>query len=189
MAVEVTATDYPMFIDGAPATSASGRWIEVRSPATRELVGRVPDGTGGRRGPGRRGGPGRVPRRPLVPDGAPRAGRDHEPAGRPPRPRCRRAGAARDAPDRDGLQAPARVRLRVRQRQPALLRDADPQPRGQGRLRVHRHATRASSGASRSASSARSARGTTRCGWRSGRSGRRWRPGTRSCSSRRRRRR
>jgi betaine-aldehyde dehydrogenase len=44
MAVEVTR-DYPMFIDGVPATSSSGRWIEVRSPATRELVGRVPDGT------------------------------------------------------------------------------------------------------------------------------------------------
>ena len=44
MAVEVTR-DYPMVIDGVPATSGSGRWIEVRSPATRELVGRVPDGT------------------------------------------------------------------------------------------------------------------------------------------------
>jgi betaine-aldehyde dehydrogenase len=45
MADAVIATDYPMFIDGAPTTSASGRWIEVRSPATGELVGRVPDGT------------------------------------------------------------------------------------------------------------------------------------------------
>jgi acyl-CoA reductase-like NAD-dependent aldehyde dehydrogenase len=45
MAVEVTVTDYPMFIDGASAPSSSGRWIEVRSPATRELVGRVPEGT------------------------------------------------------------------------------------------------------------------------------------------------
>ena len=44
MAVEVT-TDYPMFIDGVPTPSLGGRWIEVRSPATRELVGRVPDGT------------------------------------------------------------------------------------------------------------------------------------------------
>ena len=44
MAVEVTA-DYPMFIDGMPAASSSGRWLEVRSPATRELVGRVPEGT------------------------------------------------------------------------------------------------------------------------------------------------
>ena len=44
MAVEVT-TDYPMFIDGVSATSSSERWLEVRSPATRELVGRVPDGT------------------------------------------------------------------------------------------------------------------------------------------------
>ena len=44
MTVEVT-TDHPMFINGVPATSSSGRWIDVRSPATRELVGRVPDGT------------------------------------------------------------------------------------------------------------------------------------------------
>ncbi|MEO5885159.1 MAG: aminobutyraldehyde dehydrogenase [Candidatus Limnocylindrales bacterium] len=45
MAVEVSTTDYPMYIDGTSVPSASGRWIEVRSPATRELVGRVPDGT------------------------------------------------------------------------------------------------------------------------------------------------
>ncbi|MFI5040444.1 MAG: aminobutyraldehyde dehydrogenase [Acidimicrobiales bacterium] len=44
MAVEVT-TDYPMLIDGVPTPSLSGRWLEVWSPATRELVGRVPDGT------------------------------------------------------------------------------------------------------------------------------------------------
>ncbi len=44
MAVQVT-TDYPMFIDGVSTPSTSGRWLEVRSPATRELVGRVPDGT------------------------------------------------------------------------------------------------------------------------------------------------
>jgi betaine-aldehyde dehydrogenase len=44
MAVEV-ATDYLMFIDGAPAPASGGEWIEVRSPATRELVGRVPEGT------------------------------------------------------------------------------------------------------------------------------------------------
>ena len=44
MAVQVT-TDYAMFIDGVSTPSTSGRWLEVRSPATRELVGRVPDGT------------------------------------------------------------------------------------------------------------------------------------------------
>jgi len=44
MAVEV-ATDYPMFIDGASVASSSGAWLEVRSPATREVVGRVPAGT------------------------------------------------------------------------------------------------------------------------------------------------
>ena len=44
MAVQVT-TDYAMFIDGVSTPSTSGHWLEVRSPATRELVGRVPDGT------------------------------------------------------------------------------------------------------------------------------------------------
>ena len=43
MAVEV-ATDYLMFIDGQSVASSSRGWIEVRSPATRELVGRVPAG-------------------------------------------------------------------------------------------------------------------------------------------------
>jgi betaine-aldehyde dehydrogenase len=37
--------DYPMFIDGAPAAGSTGAWLEVRSPATRALVGRVPAGT------------------------------------------------------------------------------------------------------------------------------------------------
>src|SRR4051812_8152926 len=37
--------DLPMFIDGRPAESSSDEWIEVRSPATGELVGRVPAGT------------------------------------------------------------------------------------------------------------------------------------------------
>jgi betaine-aldehyde dehydrogenase len=45
MAIETPVTDYPMFIDGASVPSSSGRWIEVHSPATRDIVGRVPDGT------------------------------------------------------------------------------------------------------------------------------------------------
>jgi betaine-aldehyde dehydrogenase len=44
MAVEV-ATEYLMFVDGRSVPSSSGRWIEVRSPATNEIVGRIPDGT------------------------------------------------------------------------------------------------------------------------------------------------
>ncbi len=44
MAVTV-ASDHRMFIDGKPADSTSGAWLEVRSPATGELVGRVPAGT------------------------------------------------------------------------------------------------------------------------------------------------
>ena len=44
MAVEV-ATDFLMFIDGQSVPSTSGEWLEVRSPATRELVGRVPAGS------------------------------------------------------------------------------------------------------------------------------------------------
>jgi betaine-aldehyde dehydrogenase len=38
-------TDLRMFIDGAPQESTSRDWIEVCSPATGELVGRVPAGT------------------------------------------------------------------------------------------------------------------------------------------------
>jgi betaine-aldehyde dehydrogenase len=44
MAVNV-ATDLGMFIDGAVVESASGEWLEVRSPASGELIGRVPAGT------------------------------------------------------------------------------------------------------------------------------------------------
>ena len=39
------ARDYPMFIDGAPVEAVGGAWLEVRSPATGALVGRVPAGT------------------------------------------------------------------------------------------------------------------------------------------------
>lgn len=39
------ATDRPMFIDGSAAGASSDEWLEVRSPATGELVGRVPAGT------------------------------------------------------------------------------------------------------------------------------------------------
>lgn len=35
----------PMYVDGRPMDSRSGTWLEVRSPATGELVGRVPAGT------------------------------------------------------------------------------------------------------------------------------------------------
>ena len=44
--VTQAARDYPMFIDGASVEAAGGAWIEVRSPATGALVGRVPAGTG-----------------------------------------------------------------------------------------------------------------------------------------------
>ena len=44
MAVDV-AHDLKMIIDGVAVGSTSGRWLEVRSPASGELVGRVPDGT------------------------------------------------------------------------------------------------------------------------------------------------
>ena len=39
------ATDHPMFIDGERVESTSRAWLEVHSPATGELVGRVPAGT------------------------------------------------------------------------------------------------------------------------------------------------
>jgi betaine-aldehyde dehydrogenase len=44
MAVQ-TPRDFPMFIAGASTGAASGAWLEVRSPASGELVGRVPAGT------------------------------------------------------------------------------------------------------------------------------------------------
>jgi betaine-aldehyde dehydrogenase len=44
MAVEI-ANDVRMQIDGRAVESASSEWLEVRSPATGELVGRVPAGT------------------------------------------------------------------------------------------------------------------------------------------------
>ncbi|OGN86118.1 MAG: gamma-aminobutyraldehyde dehydrogenase [Chloroflexi bacterium GWC2_73_18] len=44
MAIQ-TATDYRMFIGGEWIESSSGEWIEVRSPASGELVGRVPAGS------------------------------------------------------------------------------------------------------------------------------------------------
>ena len=43
----VVAADLPMLIDGKPVGPAGGTWIEVHSPATGELVGRVPAGTPG----------------------------------------------------------------------------------------------------------------------------------------------
>jgi betaine-aldehyde dehydrogenase len=46
MVAEVV-NDVPMFIDGVAEAGESGQWIEVRSPATRELVGRVPAGGDG----------------------------------------------------------------------------------------------------------------------------------------------
>lgn len=41
------ARDWKMIIDGQMVESESGRWVEVRSPATAELAGRVPAGTPG----------------------------------------------------------------------------------------------------------------------------------------------
>ena len=182
MAVDV-GNDLEMIIDGVPVAVDERPLDRGPQPRHRELVGRVPDGTEAD-----------VDRAVAVARAAFRDGRwhrmamagprrGHEPTRRPARPRCRRPRPARDAPDRHVVQAPARVRLRVRERQPAVLRDADPEPRGQGRLRVQRqpHELRAARADRRGRP--RSARGTTRCGWRSGRSARPWRPGTRSCSS------
>jgi len=44
MAIQ-TVTELKMFIDGAWVEASEGGWIDVRSPATGELVGRVPAGT------------------------------------------------------------------------------------------------------------------------------------------------
>jgi len=42
--VDAAVRDYPMFIDGASVEASSSAWLEVRSPATGVLVGRVPAG-------------------------------------------------------------------------------------------------------------------------------------------------
>ena len=44
MAIEAT-TDLPMIVDGVAADAVGGGWLEVHSPATREVVGRVPAGS------------------------------------------------------------------------------------------------------------------------------------------------
>ncbi len=44
MAIQ-TVTELKMFIDGQWVEASGGGWIDVRSPATGELVGRVPNGT------------------------------------------------------------------------------------------------------------------------------------------------
>jgi betaine-aldehyde dehydrogenase len=44
MAIQ-TVTELKMFIGGQWVESSSGRWIDVRSPASGEIVGRVPEGT------------------------------------------------------------------------------------------------------------------------------------------------
>ena len=94
MAVDVTNDSQDVHRRRSPSPSTSGRWIEVRSPATRRARrARAGRHRGGRR-PRRRRRPGRLQGRPLAPDGDARARRDHEPARRPARPRRRRARRA-----------------------------------------------------------------------------------------------
>jgi betaine-aldehyde dehydrogenase len=45
MTIQAQVAEFPMFVDGRPREASSGGWLEVRSPATGELVGRVPAGT------------------------------------------------------------------------------------------------------------------------------------------------
>ena len=47
MAIQTAPTDLRMFIGGRGVESASGRWLDVSSPASGELIGRVPAGTAG----------------------------------------------------------------------------------------------------------------------------------------------
>jgi betaine-aldehyde dehydrogenase len=44
MAIGAT-TDLPMIVDGVATAAVEGGWLEVHSPATRELIGRVPAGS------------------------------------------------------------------------------------------------------------------------------------------------
>jgi betaine-aldehyde dehydrogenase len=43
--VAETAREFLMFVDGASVRASSGGWLDVRSPATRAVVGRVPAGS------------------------------------------------------------------------------------------------------------------------------------------------
>ena len=137
MAIAV-ALDLRMFIDGRSVEAAGGALARGPQPGHERARRSRPCGDRGRRRPGCCRRASRLPRRPLAKHADAGAGDDHEPAGRPARRARRRAGPARDAPDRHLVQAPARIRLRVRLGQPALLRDPDPAPRRQGRGRVQR---------------------------------------------------
>ena len=64
---QATVTDWLMVIDGHATPSASGDWIEVRSPATGELAGRVPAGTPADVDRAVAAGPVSLPRRSLEP--------------------------------------------------------------------------------------------------------------------------
>jgi betaine-aldehyde dehydrogenase len=45
MAIAAERERYPMFVDGEPVESSGGEWIDVTSPATGALAGRVPAGS------------------------------------------------------------------------------------------------------------------------------------------------
>jgi betaine-aldehyde dehydrogenase len=45
MAIASEPKAYPMFVDGASVEASGGEWIEVRSPATGDVIGRVPAGS------------------------------------------------------------------------------------------------------------------------------------------------
>ena len=75
MAVEVTTTDYPMFIDGA-SVAVDERALAGGPQPGHARAGRSGAGRdGGRRRPRGRGGPRGIRGRPLAPDGDARAGR------------------------------------------------------------------------------------------------------------------
>ena len=154
-----------------------GAWVAARQ--RRDRRGREPGDRGGhRRGPGerrrrrrRRGRGRRAPRSPAW-RGAHTAGAQRgTPCGR----RRHRGRPGHDQAPRDGELRQARVDHRVRdgphRRQLAVLRRRRTVPRGARRGRVPRGAHLATCGATRSAWSARSRRGTTRSTWRRGSSG------------------
>ncbi len=60
-----TITELKMLIGGEWVESSSGEWMDVRSPATGEVVGRVPKGHGCRRRSRGQGRPRGLRRRPL----------------------------------------------------------------------------------------------------------------------------
>ncbi len=155
-------TQQPMFIGGKWVDSVSGKTFADPQPRHRRnhLPGRR--GRQGRHRPGRQGRPQGVRGRPVAEDERRRARPAAQQAGRPHREQQGRTGRPRIARQRQAATRFARRRPAAdHQVLPLLRRLGRQDPRQDHPRRGHR--TSATRGTSRSAWSARSSRGTSRC--------------------------